>query len=92
MSYKVEVAVAGDGFKLLCDPMGDAEPTVRSAKQVESSNAIGSCTFELVPGCWCFDTIGVNDQVRVYDTESKGYVFYGRVLYTTPQGSRDNKC
>lgn len=92
MSYKVEVAVAGAGFKLLSDPMDASEPTVRSAKQVESSNAIGSCTFELVPGCWCFDTIGVNDQVRVYDTESKGYVFYGRVLYTTPQGSRDNKC
>lgn len=92
MSYKVEIAVGSDGFKLLSDPMDASEPTVRSAKQVESSNAIGSCTFELVPGCWCFDTVEVNDQVRVFDTEAGHYVFYGRVLYTTPQGSRDSKC
>lgn len=73
---RIEASVAGAWTVLNGD--------LAKADIVQSANAIGTLTLEILPTSSVYKEIACNTIVRVYDEQHDEWVFYGRVIDVTP--------
>ena len=85
--YRIEIL--RDGSWAAIHGSGCLGEHLAEAKMVQSSNAIGSLTLDLLPTSSAAGTIGCNTRVRVLNEQTGEYDFYGRVIDVEPGMDED---